>query len=266
MGLTFGPPIQVYYLTAIYTLLCVVLMYAFTRTPLGRMLNAVRDNPERVAFIGYDTQHIRYLAFIIAGFFAGVAGGLSIINFEIVTAEVVSSARSGAYLLFTYLGGASLFFGPIIGAVLMVLAFVLFSDFTKAWLLYLGLIFLFMVMYAPGGIASLIVMNLRLASFGRLRSIALSYVALLVTGALALHGVGAMIEMIYHLKLNAAMGSELVFAGMKLDAVSSKSWVGAALMAVTGAGLFELTRRQYAHEWDDAQRWIEAELKRQEEL
>ena len=46
-------------------------MYAFTRTPLGRMLNAVRDNPERVEFIGYDTQRVRYIAFVIAGFFAG---------------------------------------------------------------------------------------------------------------------------------------------------------------------------------------------------
>jgi len=70
-GITYGPQIQVYYLTAAYTLVCVALMYAFTRTPLGRILNAVRDNPERVEFIGYNTQHVRYLAFIIAGFFCG---------------------------------------------------------------------------------------------------------------------------------------------------------------------------------------------------
>ena len=91
-------------------------MYAFTRTPLGRMLNAVRDNPERVEFIGYSTQRVRYLSFIIAGFFAGVAGGMYALNFEIATAEVVGARRSGAYLLFTFLGGATFFFGPIIGA------------------------------------------------------------------------------------------------------------------------------------------------------
>ena len=139
-------------------------MFAFTRTPLGRMLNAVRDNPERVEFIGYSTQRVRYLSFIIAGFFAGIAGGLYALNFEIVTAEVVGAGRSGAYLFFTFLGGATFFFGPIIGAVLMILGFALFSELTKAWLLYLGLIFMFMVMYAPGGIASLIMMNLRVAS------------------------------------------------------------------------------------------------------
>ncbi|MEY3938103.1 MAG: hypothetical protein RL659_944, partial [Pseudomonadota bacterium] len=107
-------------------------------------------------------------AFIIAGFFAGISGGLGALNFEIVTSEVVGAGRSGGYLLFTFLGGATFFFGPIIGGVLMVLAFVLLSELTKAWLLYLGLLFLFMVMYAPGGIASLIMMNLRVAAFGKL--------------------------------------------------------------------------------------------------
>jgi len=104
-GITYGPNIQVYYLIAVYTFVCVALMFAFTRTPLGRILNAVRDNPERVEFIGYNTQKVRYLAFIIAGFFAGIAGGLGAIQFEIVTAEVVGPLRSGGYLLFTFLGG-----------------------------------------------------------------------------------------------------------------------------------------------------------------
>src|SRR5918993_3569364 len=169
-------------------------MFAFTRTPLGRMLNAVRDNPERVEFIGYSTQRVRYLSFIIAGFFAGVAGGMYALNFEIATFEVVGAARSGAYLLFTFLGGATFFFGPIIGGILMVLALVLLSEFTKAWLLYLGLIFLFMVMYAPGGIASLIMMNVRVAAFGRLKELWVSYLALALTALVALLGAGAMIE------------------------------------------------------------------------
>ena len=266
MGITYGPQIQVYYLTAAYTLVCVALMYAFTRTPLGRILNAVRDNPERVEFIGYNTQHVRYLAFIIAGFFAGIAGGLASINFEIVTAEVVGSGRSGAYLLFTFLGGATFFFGPIIGAVLMVLAFVLLSELTKAWLLYLGLVFLFMVMYAPGGISSLIMMNLRLAAFGRLKQIWVAYVGLGVTALMGLAGTAAMIEMIYHLQLNAATGPEVVFAGIALNVTSFNCWFGSAFVMLTGFGLFELARRQYVHDWDETQVYIEKEIKRREAL
>ena len=266
LGITYGPQIQLYYLIALYTIVCTALMFAFTRTPLGRMLNAVRDNPERVEFVGYDTQKIRYFAFIVAAFFAGISGGLAALNFEIVTSEVVSGYRSGAYLLFTFLGGATFFFGPIIGAILMVLAFVLLSEFTKAWLLYLGLIFLFMVMYAPGGVASLIMMNLRVAMFGYLRKLWVSYLALAITAMVVLLGAACMIEMVYHLQLNAALGSELKFLGATLDSKGLNSWFGAAFVMLTGLGLFEVCRRQFAVEWGQIQEDIEKEIKRREAL
>ena len=266
LGITYGPQIQLYYLIAFYTLVSTALMFAFTRTPLGRMLNAVRDNPERVEFVGYNTQVVRYIAFIIAGFFAGISGGLSALNFEIVTAEVVSAHRSGAYLLFTFLGGATFFFGPILGGILMVLAFVLLSELTKAWLLYLGLIFLFMVMYAPGGVASLLMMNLRVASFGMLRRIWVAYLGLFGTAFIILAGAGAMIEMVYHLQLNAALGNELRFMGVMLNAKSFSSWFEAFFVLVTGLGLFELTRRQFLRDWSDIQVDIEKEIKRREAL
>ena len=263
-GITFGPQIQIYYLIAIYTFICVALMYAFTQTPLGRILNAVRDNPERVEFIGYNMQRVRYFAFIIAGFFAGISGGLGALNFEIVTAEVVGAGRSGGYLLFTFLGGATFFFGPIIGGILMVLAFVLLSELTKAWLLYLGLLFLFMVIYAPGGIASRIMMNLRIASFGKLKQIWVSYLALFVTALVALIGAGAMIEMVYHLQLNSTLGDTLKFMGTTLNVKSVDSWFGATFVMLTGLGMFEVARRQFLMEWSDIQIEIEKEIKRRE--
>ncbi len=264
LGITFGPEIEVYYLIAAYTFVCTVLMFAFTQTPLGRMLNAVRDNPERVEFIGYDTQRVRYIAFMIAGFFAGIAGGLYTINFEIVTAEVVGAHRSGAYLLFTFLGGALFFFGPIIGAVMMVLATVLLSEMTKAWLLYLGIFFLVMVMYAPGGISGLIMMNLRLAAYGMLRKLWTSYLALGGTLLAVLTAVAVIVEMVYHLKLNEAMGPEMSFMGATINTHGVDAWVGALFLLLTGVGLFELVRRQFAHQWGLIQEDIEAEnLRRQ---
>ena len=263
-GISYGPQIQIYYLIAIYTFFCVALMYAFTQTPLGRILNAVRDNPERVEFIGYNTQRVRYFAFIIAGFFAGISGGLGALNFEIVTSEVVGAGRSGGYLLFTFVGGATFFFGPIIGGILMVLAFVLLSELTKAWLLYLGLLFLFMVMYAPGGIASLIMMNLRVAAFGKLKQIWVSYLGLFVTAFVALIGAGAMIEMVYHLQLNSVLGDNLKFMGIVLNAKGVDSWFGSAFVMLTGLGLFEAIRRHFLVEWGDIQIEIEKEIKRRE--
>ena len=257
LGITFGPPIQVYYLLAVYTFVCTAAMFAFTRTPLGRMLNAVRDNPERVEFVGYSTQRVRYLSFIMAGFFAGVAGGMYALQFEIATAEVVGAARSGAYLLFTFLGGATFFFGPIIGAVLMVLAGVLLSEITKAWLLYLGLIFLLMVMYAPGGVASLIMMNLRVAAFGRLRELLPTYAGLGAALLVVLLGAGAVVEMVYHLQLNDTAGPDLSYLGLQLSVRSVLHWAAAWAVLATGVALLEWVRRPFARRWSAIQQDIE---------
>jgi branched-chain amino acid transport system permease protein len=264
MGINFGPQIQVYYLIAIYCFICTVLMFALTRTPLGRMLNAVRDNPERVEFIGYSTQRVRYTAFMISGLFSGIAGGLAALNFELVTAEVVGAGRSGAYLLFVFLGGATFFFGPIIGAVLMVVALVLLSELTQAWLLYLGLIFVFMVMFAPGGFSSLIMMNLRVAAFGKLRPLLASYLALLGTALTMLVGAGAMIEMVYHLQLHEALGPELKFMGAALNVKGLDSWFGAGFVLLVGVALFEVVRREFIKQWGHTQEEIEREIKRRE--
>ena len=264
LGITFGPQIQIYYLIAVYCFISTAAMYALTRTPLGRILNAVRDNPERVEFVGYSTQHVRYLAFMISGFFSGIAGGLGALNFEIVTSEVVGAARSGGYLLFVFLGGATFFFGPIIGAVLLVIALVLLSELTKAWLLYLGIVFLIMVMYAPGGIASLIMMNLRIAVFGKLNRLWVHYIPLAIAGLIALAGAAAMIEMVYHLQLNEALGPQMHFLGLTLDATGAASWLGALAVFAVGVVLFEWRRRGFSREWNRIQEEIAAEIVRRE--
>jgi branched-chain amino acid transport system permease protein len=266
LGVTFGPQIELYYLIALYTFVCTALMYAFTRTPLGRMLNAVRDNPERVAFVGYNPQMVRYLAFVIAAFFAGISGGLAALNFEIVTAEVVSGYRSGLYLLFTFLGGTTFFFGPIIGAILMVLALVLLSEFTQAWLLYLGLVFMVMVVVAPGGVAALVMANLRLARHGYLRRLWPGYLALLASALLALAGAAALLEMVYQLQLGAALGPELRFMGVTLDTHGPGSWLGALFVMLAGLGLFESRRRSFVRAWDEIQQAIAHDIKHREVL
>jgi branched-chain amino acid transport system permease protein len=263
-GISFGPQIELYYLIALYTFVCTALMYALTRTPLGRMLNAVRDNPERAAFVGYNPQVVRYLAFVMAAFFAGISGGLAALNFEIVTAEVVSGTRSGLYLLFTFLGGTSFFFGPIIGAILMVLAFVLLSELTQAWQLYLGLIFIVMVMLAPGGVAALIMAQLRLARSGGLRRLWPAYVLLLASALLALSGAAALLEMVYQLQLGAALGPELRFMGITLDTQAPGSWLGALVVMLAGLGLFESRRRPFVRAWDEIQQAIAQDIKRRE--
>jgi branched-chain amino acid transport system permease protein len=232
-GITYGPQIQVYYLIAFWLFISTIGMYAFTQTPLGRIINAVRDNPERVEFIGYDTQWARYLTLILSGFFAGIAGGLSAINFEIVSAENVSALRSGGVLLFTFIGGIGFFFGPMIGAIIGVFLTVMLSDFTKAWQLYLGVFFIIIVMYAPGGVASIIMLNLRVIKFGKFKRVWPKLWAMCATAFIALGGGIMVVEMMYQLTLESVNGTSMKLFGFSVDTAAPGPWlVAAALLAI----------------------------------
>lgn len=245
LGISYGPQIQVYYLIAGWLLVCAMAIYALRQTPLGRILNAVRDNPERAAFIGYDPQRVRYLALILSAFFAGVAGGLSAINFEIVSAEYVGALRSGTILLFTFIGGTAYFYGPIIGGVVGVLFSSWLSAYTQAWQFYLGAFFILIVMTSPGGLASLIDRGMRLLRSGRLdwRMIAWLAAWLLAT-LLALAGIVLATEMAYQASLADGGATPLLLWGRVIDVHAALPWLAALLLVVIGvAGLLALQRR-----------------------
>ncbi|GJG98268.1 branched-chain amino acid ABC transporter permease [Cupriavidus pauculus] len=234
LGISFGPGRQVYYLIAIWCFLSMVAMYAWTQTPLGRIANAVRDNPERVEFIGYNTQRVRYLVLILSAFFAGIAGALSAINFEIVSAENVSAVRSGGVLLAAFIGGAGVFFGPVIGAVVFTLFAVALSDLTKAWLLYLGLFFVGMVMFVPGGIASLLLMQLPLVAKKKLGRMVPSYAQAGVAGLVLLAAMILTVEMVYKVQVDSANGTAMSLMGIGFDAGTLPPWVVAAVLWAVG--------------------------------
>lgn len=234
LGLTFGPAIQVYYLVAFWCFVCMAAMFALTQTPLGRMANAVRDNPERAEFVGYNTQHVRFLQLVLSSFFAGVSGALSCINFEIVSAENVSAIRSGGVLLATFIGGVPFFFGPIVGAIVFIFFFVALSGFTKAWLLYLGLFFLLMVLYVPGGIASLLLMQIPVIRARRFGELVWPYCLAAGASLVALAGLVGMVEMVYRLS-DVSGGTQMALAGVSFDARSGVAWL--AFGALLAAGL-----------------------------
>lgn len=257
-GLTFGPQIQVYYLIAFWLFISTIGMFAFTQTPLGRIINAVRDNPERVEFVGYNTQRVRYLTLILSAFFAGISGGLAAINFEIVSSENVSGWQSGAVLLYTFIGGVGFFFGPLIGAIVGVFLTVVLLDFTKAWQLYLGAIFIAMVMYAPGGLASLLMLNLRVAKFGRYRRIWPSLLAVSLASLVMFLGVVIFIEALYHYTLESlSYGTERQLFGFTVDTAAPTVWVVAAAIFIVGLFLFRLTRKSFQQAWGDVNTEIE---------
>ncbi|MFC5476320.1 branched-chain amino acid ABC transporter permease [Paraherbaspirillum soli] len=199
-GIDFGSQLQVYYLIAGWLFVCTAAMFGLTRTPLGRIANAVRENPERAAFIGYDPRHVRYLMFILSAFFAGIAGALAAINVEIASAENLGLLRSAQILLFTFIGGIGTFFGPLIGAVVGVLFTALLSTYTRAWQLYLGLLFMGLVLFAPGGMAGVMVSSVAVMRRLELRQwVRLAKPLFLMAGAmLLLSGASvALIEIVY---------------------------------------------------------------------
>jgi branched-chain amino acid transport system permease protein len=253
LGLTFGPAVQVYYLIALWCLASMALMYAWSYTPLGRMANAVRDNPERAEFVGYDTQKVRWLTLIISAFFAGVAGALGCINFEIVTAENVSAVRSGGVLLAAFIGGVGFFFGPIIGACVFVYFVVALSDHTKAWLLYLGLFFMLTVMFAPGGIASLIMMQLPVIARKRFGELLPHYARTGAAGLLVLAALILTVEMTYKVSVDSANGTLMQLFGVEFDAASALPWAIAGGLWLVGGWLFHMARRRLARTWGDIQ-------------
>lgn len=152
-GLTFGPAREAFALIALWCALAVIAMYLLSRTPLMRLANAVRDNPVRAAAIGCFPRRVRYEVVVWSSFFAGIAGTLGLINVELVSTESVGMLRSGSVLIATVIGGSGAFFGPVAGAVVLTFFSVVVAGATRAWLLYLGLFFVVVVVCAPDGVA-----------------------------------------------------------------------------------------------------------------
>jgi branched-chain amino acid transport system permease protein len=249
---SFGPQIQIYYLVAAWTLIAAIAMYALTRTPLGRMCNAVRDNPERIQFVGYDPHVVRYIAFCFAGLFAGVAGSLAAINFEIANSAYLGAAQSGTVLFSTYIGGVGFFIGPIVGAVFVTLLSLGLSDLTAVWQLYFGLIFIAVVMFAPGGITGLLMMHRPLLRAGTLGRVLPSYLVAFFPTLAMLAGFILIVETMVHYCVNPGDDPHIRAFGVPFDAASPLVWAIAAVLAIGGLLVASVTWKRVGQAWDEA--------------
>jgi branched-chain amino acid transport system permease protein len=251
-GWSFGPQIQIYYLVAAWTLIAMIAMYALTRTPLGRMCNAVRDNPERVQFVGYNPHVVRYLAFCFSGLFAGIAGALAAINFEIANSAYLGAEQSGTVLFATYMGGIGFFIGPIVGAIFVTLLSLGLSDLTQVWQLYFGLIFIVVVMYAPGGVTGLWMMHRPLLKAGTLTRVLPSYLIALVPTLAMIAGLILSIETTVHFTVNPGDDPHIRAFGVSFDAASPYIWATAGVLLIGGFLVARQTWIRVAQAWDDA--------------
>ncbi|WP_238401090.1 branched-chain amino acid ABC transporter permease [Alloalcanivorax marinus] len=156
LGLTFGSTLEVYYLTLAWVVICIGLLYAYTRTPFGRLTLALRDNEQRIRFMGFNAHGTKILVFGISAMFSGVAGSLMAISNETANYSVFSTQVSALVVLHTFVGGSTIFFGPIVGACVLSLFTFVVSGVTHSWMLYQGIIFVLVMLFAPKGIGGVI--------------------------------------------------------------------------------------------------------------
>jgi len=238
---TFGPAREAYAVVAAWCLLACATMAALVRTPFARLANAVRDNERRVAALGTDPRRVRYAMVVVSAFFAGVAGTLTLIDVEIASSGGLSMARSGDVLIATVIGGSASFFGPAVGAVVLSGFSIGLASVTHAWPLYLGLIFVTIVLCAPDGIVGLV--GRGLAAIGTLRAQGLrerlAAVRVALFGALAwlawLAACVLAVETLYARQFAVDAGAQWHLGGYRFDAASPMTWAAVGALACVGA-------------------------------
>lgn len=258
-GLSYSSSSQLYYLILVWTLVCTFFMYLQQSTPLGRMANATRDNFERAQFVGYDPRMVRFYQFVVSGFFAGVAGALYAMLYEIVTFDAVSAARSSTALLATYIGGVGGFFGPILGSIVVILLQSGVSLLSSTWMLYVGVLFVVMVMFAPMGLWGIVMAHGPIAQAGKLKTLAMPYVRILVPGFLVVFGFVVLAELVSFTTIGTSQNKQFKVGGLVIDPATATPWLIGAAALVLGALWLRHESKGFKRIWDG----IMEDIKRQ---
>ncbi len=233
-GLSYGPNVDIYWVIAVWFAICAGLLFFLSRTPLGLLQNAVRDNAERVEFLGFSARRVRMSAYAIAAGIAGVAGSLAALNVEITTVHALGASTSTLVLLMTYIGGTRHFFGPVLGAIVIGLMKIWLSDISPAWMMYFGLMFIFVVMVAPGGLAGILANGRALVRSAGFAPQSPILAGIAIAGGLSVAGLIIVIELAYRAGLDAAKGAEISVLGLPLNAESGLSWATGGVMLIIG--------------------------------
>jgi len=155
MGFPIRSDLALYTFVSAVVIPAVFLLWRIVGSPFGRILQAIRDNEQRAACLGYNTRLYKFLSFVISGGFTGLAGGLFSLIFCYVSVDLLHWSTSGFAVMMTLIGGVQTFFGPAVGAFVFVLLKDLLSSFTENWMIPFGILFVAFVLFAPEGIGGL---------------------------------------------------------------------------------------------------------------
>jgi len=141
-----------YLLTVVLVAACLWVLRRIVGSPFGRILTTIRENPERAEFIGVNVRRFELIAFVIAGAFAGLAGGLFGIFNRGVFPDFVYWSKSSEVLIMTILGGIGYFYGPAVGALVLLVLNQQITSYTQYWPFILGTILIVLLFAFPSGI------------------------------------------------------------------------------------------------------------------
>jgi branched-chain amino acid transport system permease protein len=153
-GVDLGSASHFYYFTLAVFVLIWGAIAVWVRSPFGVSVRATRDQPRRMSALGYNVWLIRWITFVVSGFFGAVAGLMYVYYHQFVSPHSLALANSAEMLLMVIAGGPATLTGPVIGAALVVLLKNVASGFVERWIMLLGFVFIFIVMFVPGGIVA----------------------------------------------------------------------------------------------------------------
>ena len=137
-------------------MLSIVIIRRVLNSSFGRVLVAIKENPERAAAIGYNIQHYKLAAFVVSGFFTGLAGGLYALFMRMVPITAAELSTSTDFIIMSLLGGLGSLYGPIAGAVIIKIASEIVSEIWARWLFIMGVTFIVCILFMPGGVWGLV--------------------------------------------------------------------------------------------------------------
>jgi branched-chain amino acid transport system permease protein len=146
----------VFYLTLILLLAVVYFCWRFVHSPLGRLLQCIKQNEMRAGFLGYRVWYYKWLVFALSAGIAGLAGALFAMAQNSAYPNVMSLHQSGFVVMMVLIGGGlTSFWGPLVGAAFFILARDLLGAYTETWLFWYGLLFMAIVMFKPEGLTGI---------------------------------------------------------------------------------------------------------------
>jgi branched-chain amino acid transport system permease protein len=153
-GVDLGQPDHFYFFALLVMLAVWALIAAWVRSPFGASIRATRDQPRRMSALGFDVWLIRWTTFVVSGFLGAVGGLLYVYYHQFISPHSLSLANSAEMLLMVIAGGPGTLAGPVLGAALVVLMKNLASAYIDRWIMLLGFVYVFIVMFVPGGIVA----------------------------------------------------------------------------------------------------------------